>query len=506
MKLEVQTTSQLYSSGCLTNSMSTDYYDRLGIPINATEEDIRSAFRKAARRLHPDVNVDAGATEMFLGIKEAYEALIDPNKRSSYDKQDQQLPVQTNIEFSRDKLSWLTEEQLVYTLIEMDILADQLKTKKKETPINVALVLDTSTSMRGTRLNMVKSSAIELIQQLKPQDIFSIISFNDRADTVLPAATNIDRHKSESRIRMMQAKGGTEIFQGINAGLYEVRRNLSPYYINHIILITDGHTYGDESNCLELAQKSSELNIGLSCVGIGDEWNDVFLDQLATSTGGSSIYIKDPGELRTFLKQKFQDLGQAKAKDITLNLRMGSGVALNYAYRLQPDPDNLPTSSPIKLGNIPQGYHLRILLEFLLSPITPSIKKVLLADGHISFTIPSQGESPYRIPLTLLRETSANAQPTPPPRIILEAMSRLTLYRMQEQAQKALEAGDYQEAKNRFQNMATNLYSLGEPDLAKTALKEAKNIQKSQKLSLEGHKRIKYGTRALISPKTQNKR
>ena len=84
-------------------------------------------------------------------------------------------------------------------------------------------------------------------------------------------------------------------------------------------------------------------------------------------------------------------------------------------------------------------------------------------------------------------------------------MSRLTLYRMQEQAKMAIKEGNYLEATNRLQNMATNLFSKGEADLAKTILNEAKNIRNRHKMSQEGQKQVKYATRALISPSIQKK-
>jgi curved DNA-binding protein len=62
-----------------------DYYEILGINKNATSEDIRSAFRKLAKQYHPDVNKTKSAEERFKLINEAYEVLIDPDKRSRYD-------------------------------------------------------------------------------------------------------------------------------------------------------------------------------------------------------------------------------------------------------------------------------------------------------------------------------------------------------------------------------------------------------------------------------------
>jgi curved DNA-binding protein len=62
-----------------------DYYETLGVPRNATQEQIQAAYRKLARKYHPDINKSSDAEEKFKGIGEAYEVLRDPEKRKRYD-------------------------------------------------------------------------------------------------------------------------------------------------------------------------------------------------------------------------------------------------------------------------------------------------------------------------------------------------------------------------------------------------------------------------------------
>jgi len=63
-----------------------DYYQILGVPRGAEKSDIKKAYRKLARRYHPDVNSEADAEEKFKEINEAYEVLKDPDKRKAYDR------------------------------------------------------------------------------------------------------------------------------------------------------------------------------------------------------------------------------------------------------------------------------------------------------------------------------------------------------------------------------------------------------------------------------------
>jgi Ca-activated chloride channel homolog len=491
-------------------SSKPDYYAILGVFRDASQDEIKRAYFDAAQRLHPDKNVAAGETELFLETQQAYEVLSNPKRRSLYNATlPPEVEVNTVIKhevlFSRPSLVKLDEPQLVYVLLEVGP-REEKTTSLPSPPLNICLVLDRSTSMRGDKLDIVKATAIQLLRNLRPEDVLSIVAFSDRAEVIVPASITLDKKKQEGSIQMMRASGATEIYKGLEAGLKEIRRTLDPSRVNHIILLTDGQTYGDEQACLKLAEEAAAQNIGITGMGIGHEWNDIFLDALAGKTGGSSAYISKPKDIERLLVEKFKALTSTYADEVVLEFEERENIGINYAFRLQPEGGSVGIETPMHLGPILRDAPLQVLFEFLISPRALDDGDVTtLFSGTLktSITVRPMPVPPIRLHLT--REVHQNPSTDPPPARILSALSRLTLYRMQERARSAADAGQFDAAVRNLQNLATHLLSQGEHSLAKTALFEAENLEKMHAWSASGNKDIKYSTRALLLSSVKEK-
>ena len=484
------------------SSSQPDYYSLLGILRDASQEEIKRAYFEAAQKLHPDKNTAAGETELFLGVQQAYETLSNPKRRAQYDatlppEERLNLPYQHRVMYSRPKLVRLDESQMLYVILELEAPAEARAAPSP--PLNVCLVLDRSTSMQGEKMDMVKATAIQVLRNLRPQDILSVVAFSDRAEVIIPAAYHQDRARLEAKIQMIQPSGATEMYQGLETGVKEVMRSVDSKRINHLVLLTDGHTYGDEPQCLELAEKLGERGVGISGMGIGREWNDIFLDALATRTGGSSAYVAQPQDIKRLLLEKFNALAQVFAEDVTLEITPVEGVDLTYAFRLQPEPAPVPLrESVLRFGPILQDTSIRVLFEYIIQPKAVKSGKVTFLDANIKVSIASH---PLPVPayrMRLYRAVSDAPESDSPPPQVVQALSRLMLYRMQERARKEIEKGHIDTATRHLQTLASNLLTQGERSLAQTIMLEVENLQQKNTLSDEGSKKIKYGTRALF--------
>ena len=480
-----------------------DYYAILGVTRNASQAEIKRAYLEAAQRLHPDKNKAVGETEIFLEVQQAYEILSNINQRKKYDatlpeEEKPSLPFVHKIYYSRPNLVRMNEAQMLYVLLE---IAPHEKTEEiPAPPLNVALVLDRSTSMKDEKMDVLKNAAIKVMRNLRTQDIFSVVTFSDRADVLIPASYPYDKQRLESRIQMLQPSGATEIFQGLQAALNEVQRNVSQERIDHIILLTDGHTYGDEEQCLALAKRAAEQGIGISAMGIGKEWNDNFLDSLAKLTGGSSRYIARTQDIQNFLIEKFESLARTVADDVVLDFKMTPGVEMAYAFRTQPDTSPLPIEESIHLGPLLQDSNLTVLFEYRVNASLTEQDIVFLQRGTLKLSIAALPTPIQPLQIEFSREVKDEPGEEPPSLMIIQSLGKLTLYRMQEKAHVEVEQGQFELAAQHMKNLATNLLAQGERSLARTAIIEAEHIERLQSFSEEGSKEIKYGTRALIMP------
>jgi Ca-activated chloride channel family protein len=487
-------------------SSSKDYYTLLGVPRNASIEQIRSAYREAALRLHPDKNVAPGETELFLEISQAYEVLVNPESRAEYDEELSELeetaaqssPFQTEIIHSRAAILQIEEPLVHYVLTRITASSIGEATRA---PINMAIVIDRSTSMKGARMDQVRLAVLAILEDLLPSDSATIVAFSDHAELIVSPEQSQDLATARARLGLLQASGGTEIGQGLQLGLDQLMENSNPGAISHLVLLTDGRTYGDDDLCLSLSDQAAEAKIAINCVGIGSDWSDRLLDDMASRTGGSVIFLSTPKRINELISRIYDSLTHTIARGLILEGALGQLVDLRSTFRLEPDPMPMGDSIPLKLGNLTRKEPITLLMEFVIHP-TLATDQIVLANFTISGEILGQtdDEPISRLPLEIAAPTTTEPDAAPPPEDIVSALSQLAMYRLQEKARHEAELGQVSQAARRLESLATQLLANGERDLAKAALNEAVQLARSRRLSAEGEKVLKYGTRALMLP------
>lgn len=478
-------------------SRQPDYYVILGVERDATADEIREAAAALAGSF-PENAREPSVNAAFRQLVEAYEVLSDPQRRAAYDEERyQQAPelLEVIIQPSRRKIGAMDTKQLLYLMLMLRAPADR---KHKPLPVNLALVFDRSTSMRGQRLERVKMAVQSIVEKLSPTDLISVVSFSDRANVVSPSAYASDREAIVRRMMGVRTSGGTEIYQGLQAGVQELRKATLSRYANYLILMTDGHTYGDEEKCLTLADEIAREGVTTNAFGIGTDWNEDFLDQLVAPSAGHAVYIDRPSQIITYLKKQINGLGAVYAHNVRLHYELPRGVRCRYAFKVSPFSQPLPADrEKLRLGSIEVRAPLIALFELVIEPQKPDT--TLTIPFRLQADIPGRHlhdrDFNYRHPVDVVHDAPGLA-PAP---IVLRAVQMLNLHRMSEKAWEEFSAGKADRATKRMELLTTRLMEAGHRKLAAQAAREKERLTQMGSLSPAGKKRLKYGTRSLMN-------
>jgi len=187
---------------------------------------------------------------------------------------------------------------------------DMVPPQERRMPVGaLALVIDCSGSMSATvsgtsstQQEIACEAAIRAIRGLSPRDEVSVIAFSGSSQVVVPLTQARDIASIESRVRAIEASGGTNMFPALRDALEQLSR--SGARTRHVIALTDGMTSGDPSEGFGIAKAMAAQGITLSTVAIGDGSNDGLLARLANAAGGTYYSVRDD-QSRVALPQIF---------------------------------------------------------------------------------------------------------------------------------------------------------------------------------------------------------
>jgi Ca-activated chloride channel family protein len=400
-----------------------------------------------------------------------------------------------DIQSSRVVIPSVDVPQLVYLLIDIRPPEDRDLTSL---PLNLCIVIDRSSSMRGDRLDHVRAATSAVLEKLSSDDVVSIVTFSDSAEVVFPVQHVTSKAEVLSVLNSINAAGGTEMLSGLRFAFNQMERVPLETHNNHLLLLTDGHTYGDENACIDLVHSAADKGIDFSAFGIGSEWNDRFLDSLVSYSGGQSVFVESPEKVISSMQRRFEGIGRIYAQNVRLVADFPNEITLKSAFKMTPFSQSLSQKDIfINFGAVEGRRTLSVLLEFLLDPqpagATVSIPLLLLAD------IPSQLIRDRELKLRYDLEVVAEEPELNPPQELINAVQAMNFHKMNEIAWQEIQDGDIQKATIRLQTLATRLLEAGHAGMAQRVFSEAERVMTWGSMSGEGRKALKYGTRALLS-------
>lgn len=252
----------------------------------------------------------------------------------------------------------------------------------RSVPLNLSMVLDRSGSMGGAKLRHARKAAAFLVRRLRPDDVVSVIAFDDSVITIAEPATGSAQAGLAREIESIHSGGSTNLSGGWLRGRELVSRNGTTRHepanapakkdsINRVILMTDGQAnvgVTDPAQLVELCRQGFAHGITTTTIGFGEDYDEELLRGMAESGGGHSYYIENPDQAPGVFEEEIEGLLSLSAQNIEVKIRPEPFVDLvnvHNDHRSHGGPEGIT----VTIGDLYARDPRSLLVEFFVAGI-----------------------------------------------------------------------------------------------------------------------------------------
>ncbi|EEV2070793.1 VWA domain-containing protein, partial [Escherichia coli] len=277
------------------------------------------------------------------------------------------------------------------TLLKVDILAKDRKSKELPAS-NLVFLIDTSGSMiSDERLPLIQSSLKLLVKELREQDNIAIVTYAGDSRIALPSISGSHKAEINAAIDSLDAEGSTNGGAGLEMAYQQAAKGFIKGGINRILLATDGDFnvgIDDPKSIESMVKKQRESGVTLSTLGVGDSnYNEAMMVRIADVGNGNYSYIDTLSEAQKVLNSEMRQTLITVAKDVKAQIEFNPAWVTEYRQigyekrQLRAEDFN---NDNVDAGDIGAGKHITLLFELTLKGQKASIDKLRYAPDNKS--------------------------------------------------------------------------------------------------------------------------
>ena len=251
-------------------------------------------------------------------------------------------------------------------LAELDLRADNDPSVAAQ-PLAVAVVVDTSGSMSGEKMLQARNAINRILAKLKREDQIAIVRYEDSAVVEVPLQSKGDGAQVSQAVLRLRSGGGTNIPAGVSEGVQQLRHARAGY-VRRVILLSDGI----DGSGIDISTVRSQLRpevarneLTISSLGIGTDYDEVFLKGIADAGRGNYAALTRPSLLTEFLSTEIDLASRTSLRSVRWSLSTPSSFQLVQVSGADiEDVKHEQNQKLIPVGAMSANERRRIVLAF----------------------------------------------------------------------------------------------------------------------------------------------
>lgn len=257
---------------------------------------------------------------------------------------------------------YLAPEEATEVLARLTVRSEALADRPRPRA-NIALVIDTSASMRGEAIERAREAAMALVEDLEVGDRVSVVAFHSRGDVLVPSIELDESNRSQvlAALEGLEATGTTALAEGLSLGMQQLQAERRADVVSRMVLLSDG-VPNDEARARAVGATLAASSVSLTALGLGVEFDEVLLADLASGAGGRFHYVERGDQVAKMFEEEILDIEQLVAQGAVLDLRAGPGVSILEVVGRTPAQSGARTVS-IPVGDLVESDATEVVVR-----------------------------------------------------------------------------------------------------------------------------------------------
>ncbi len=236
-------------------------------------------------------------------------------------------------------------------------------------PIHVGIVLDRSGSMDGARKFALAAEAVtQSLRLLRPQDRFTLVVYDTAVDVLSRStlATEDAKRMALQRLSDIGPRGGTDLYAGWMSAATQMLEHLSRENVNRVLLLTDGLANAgitEPSALVAAADDLRQRGIATTTFGVGDDFDERLLREIAHESGGQFYFIETPRQIPDLLTSELGEALEVVHRDALVQVTLPSGAECELLNRYRSSQAVGDNTLRVQLGDVTSGQELLLVVR-----------------------------------------------------------------------------------------------------------------------------------------------